>query len=62
MSYSFETELSKFKETNLNSEENISDDELEKIYGGKVSTLALGKKGGSRRRRRNLWKFFFHRS
>lgn len=63
MKHSLETKLSNFKEINFDLEENISDDQLEKIYGGKLVTFKVGEQDRSkhlrRRRFRGLWNFFF---
>lgn len=48
MTHPFETELSKLKTIDFDLEENISDDQLEKLHGGKyASTRARGEEGGS---------------
>lgn len=47
MKHPFETDLSKLKQIDFDFLEDISDDELEKVHGGKsFTTLALGEEGG----------------
>ncbi|NEO57398.1 MAG: hypothetical protein F6K54_32580 [Okeania sp. SIO3B5] len=64
MKKSLERKLSNLKEIDFDLDEEVSDDQLEKIYGGKVATFTVGKKNSNTRYRsrfRGLWNFFFRR-
>ena len=56
-----ETKLSNLKEIDFGLEENISDDQLEKIYGEKIATFTVGKQDANSpsHRFRSLWYLFF---
>ena len=61
MEPSLETKLSNLKEIDFGLEENISDDQLEKIYGEKIATFTVGKQDANSpsHRFRSLWDLFF---
>ena len=61
MKTSKETKLSNSTKIDFDLERNISDDQLEKIYGEKIATFTVGKQDANSpsHRFRSLWYLFF---